>query len=144
MVDYLYKSWVSLSWPDFYYSIYNCMCSYCLCNILDGSFEYSTVEQHLTEKYVEYSHLPYESMKSLLYSKKVITTDEKQDIESKKGRAKMEMLLDIIISSLKAKNSRKYKGFIEAMEESEDIDLKEVANRLCKLISNFIVFSTCG
>ena len=136
MVDYLY---ICTSYRCPYLLISYFIYSYSLCNILDGSrsFDYSTVKQNLTAKYAELSHLPYESMKNLLYSKKVITTDQKQDIEIKKGRAKMELLLDIIILSLKAENSIKYEGFLEAMEESEDIDLKEAANRLRKLLSNF-------
>ena len=109
-------------------------CSCCLYNILE-SFDYSTVEQYLRDNYAELSHLPYESMKNLLYSKKVITTDQKHEINSKIGEVKMEMLLDIVISSLKLKLSEKYEGFLEAMEQSEDTDLKEVANRLRKLLS---------
>ena len=71
-------------------------------------------------------------MNSLLYSKDVITLDEKNIIRLQNGYTeKMDYLLtQIIIPSLKGNHSKKYKLFLEAMKESEDIDLQNTAKML--------------
>ena len=70
-------------------------------------------------------------MERSLYANEVITADEKTKIKSKVGDEKMEYLIvDIIIASLKHKHSKKYKAFLEVMEESEDIDLQDTAKML--------------
>ena len=70
-------------------------------------------------------------MERSLYACKVITAGERTKIKSKVGDEKMEYLIvDIIIPSLNQKFSKKYKGFLEAMEDSEDIDLQDTAKML--------------
>ena len=71
-----------------------------------------------------------------LYAKDVITDSERKIIDAKVGEEKMMYLLvDIIIPSLKQNFCKKYKGFLEAMEESADIDLNSTAKSLGKLIT---------
>lgn len=74
-------------------------------------------------------------MKSQLYSKKVITLDQRNIIAIQIGRNKMDYLIvDIIIPSLNAKFSKKYKSFLKVMEDNEDTDLKSAAEMLGRLI----------
>lgn len=73
-------------------------------------------------------------MMDLLYQKGVITDDDSKKIDNKIGKEKMRYLIaEIIIRSLKSKHSEKYKYFLQSMEESEDIDLKNTAEELGKL-----------
>ena len=81
-------------------------------------------------------------MKIQLYSKKVITFDQRNFIGIQFGCSKMDYLIvDIIIPSLKAKFSKKYKSFLKVMEESDDIDLQSAAEKLGRLIN---VYSIVG
>ena len=80
------------------------------------------------------SKLNYDAMKTLLIIKNVITDQKMKIIDSKIVQEKMMYLLvDIIIPSLKVNNSEKYKGFLKAMEGSDDSDLKSIAKNLGKL-----------
>ena len=73
-------------------------------------------------------------MMDLLYQKSVITNDENKEIRNKIGKEKMRHLItEIIIPSLNLEHSEKYKYFLQSMEESEDIDLKNTAEELGKL-----------
>ena len=79
-------------------------------------------------------------MKSQLYAEEVITDDQRKSIAIQVGRNKMEYLIvDIIIPSLKAKFSRKYKSFLKVMEENDDIDLRSAAEMLGRLINVYRV-----
>ena len=70
-------------------------------------------------------------MERSLYAYEVITADERKEIKSKVGDEKMEFLIvDIIIPSLKRKVNKKYKAFLEVMEENEDTDLQDTAKML--------------
>ena len=70
-------------------------------------------------------------MMGSLYAKDVITSEQRKLIDAKTGQEKMMYLIvDIIIPSLQLNNCKKYKGFLEAMEESEDSDLKSTAKTL--------------
>ena len=72
-------------------------------------------------------------MKISLISRSVITDQEAQEIDAQIGKEKMTHLtVCIIIPSLKQGNSEKYKGFLEAMEKSEDGDLRHMAKKLGK------------
>ena len=73
-------------------------------------------------------------MELLLSAKDVITRNERAIIESKFGQKKMEyLIIDIIIPSLMGKFNKKYKSFLESMEESEDKNLQDMAKRFGKL-----------
>ena len=77
-------------------------------------------------------------MGHLLFARDVITNDEKTIIDAKTGREKMMFLItDIIIRSLKLNFCKKYKGFLEAMEKSDDSDLRSTAEKLGMLIILF-------
>ena len=70
-------------------------------------------------------------MKTLLYSKDVITRGEKQKLDKMTNDEQMsELIHNILIVSLENKVTKKYKGFLESMEQSEDILLKEMAKSL--------------
>ena len=65
-----------------------------------------------------------------LYAKEVIIHKEKMSISTLVGNKKMEYLLDVLILSLKHGICSKFKGFLEAMEENDDILLKNIAATL--------------
>ena len=67
-----------------------------------------------------------------LYSKGIITLEEKERIESKSvQRDKMIYFIDNVITrSLLNNISKKYKGFLEVMEEIDDPILTDMAKTL--------------
>ena len=69
-------------------------------------------------------------MNNQLLAKSVLTCDEKLVIDKETGTKQMSKVLDIIIRSLKLNQITKFEGFLEAMEESDDIALKETAKGL--------------
>ena len=74
-------------------------------------------------------------METSLFANDVITTKQKKII-AKKIDDKMEYLIvEIIISSLQQGFGKKYKYFLKAMEDSEDIDLQNTAEMLGMYIS---------
>ena len=75
-------------------------------------------------------------MRGSLFAKHVITVKEKATIDERIGEDKMDHLItNIIQPSLQGNFSKKYKGFLEAMEENDDIDLRSTAEILGKLIN---------
>ena len=75
--------------------------------------------------------LKYDAMKILLFAKNVITDQEMKIIDDKIGQERMmHLIVNIIIPSLELNNSEKYKGFLEAMEENTDSDLRNIAEKL--------------
>ena len=82
--------------------------------------------------YYRLTNLPIDSMLGKLYSKGVITLEEKERIESKSiQRDKMICFLDSVIArSLLNNISIKFKGFLEVMEESGDPILTDMAKTL--------------
>ena len=48
------------------------------------------------------------------------------------GQTQMQGLLQIVLTSLKLKQAVKYKGFLQAMEESDDIHLQMKTKELGK------------
>ena len=81
--------------------------------------------------------LTYNAIMGSLFSKDVITNEKRKIIIGDKvGEEKMMYLVvDIVMPSLRQNNYKKYKGFLEAMEESDDSDLKSMAEKLGKLIT---------
>ena len=78
------------------------------------------------------THLPINSMLNKLYSKDVITLDQKKRIKACPVETEqMEYLLDnIIIPSLQCDNIRKFKGLFEIMKDSGDSTLTATAEKL--------------
>ena len=99
-----------------------------------SEFSCKAVAEELRKQLPTLRKLNYEAMKTLLIAKGVIADQEMRIIDVKIGHQKMTVLLvDIIIPSLKVNNSEKYKGFLEAMEESDDSDVKCMAKKFGKL-----------
>ena len=91
--------------------------------------------------YAELANLPINSILGNLYTKKVITMQEKKYIgtlglETKK----MEHLLDnIIIPSLNNKLPVKFEGFLEVMKKSEDSIFTNMAKKLGMWVSKIVM-----
>jgi len=116
------------------------MCAYQVLLFTD-IFQCCAAAENLRQKYAELSDLPHNAMESCLYAKKVITREEKKCIKTLVGCDKMEFLLDVVIRSLKHDHSHKFKGFLEAMEESEDILLRRTAKNLGKCFISHWVYT---
>ena len=95
----------------------------------------------LKKKYNEFGNLSYSSMSGGLYSNDVITRQEKQEIEHLIGNKQIEKVLDIVMDSLKANQRAKYRGFLLAMENSDDILLKQKAAELGKCTKHFLLLA---
>ena len=109
----------------------SCHC-YCL-----PDFTCSAAADTLKKQLNALTQLNYSAMMGSLYSKDVITDEQRQIIDAKIGGEKMMYLIvDILIPSLKLDHCKKYRGFLEAMEESDDGDLKSMAKKLGKLITS--------
>ena len=94
-------------------------------------FDHAAAVKKLRKHLDKLSTLNYNNMERFLYAYKVITADERKEIMSKVGDEKMEYLIvDIIIPSLKNRFSKKYKAFLEVMEEDGDADLQNIAQML--------------
>ena len=87
----------------------------------------------LRDKYDGLLNLPYSSMSGKLFANEVITSREKQDINHLVPTKQMEKVVDIVIFSLNGYCTAKYKGFLKAMEESDDLLLQSKAKELGKL-----------
>ena len=99
-------------------------------NLYTG-FDCSKAAKVLKDKYDELSNLSYNSMSGKLFSNDVITLDEKDYIASlQSSKEKIKKVLDIVIKSLNAKDSTKYRNLLLSMEESEDGLLKVKAKEL--------------
>ena len=100
-------------------------------------FNCSATAGELKTQLGKLTKLKYNVMMGSLYAKDVITDNEREIIDSKIGEEKMMyLILDIIIRSLRLDNCKKYKGFLEAMEESDDTDLRSMAEKLGELITS--------
>ena len=98
--------------------------------------------QNLKMEFNNLLTLPYSTMKGKLFSKDVITFDEIVQIDALSGQTQMQKLLQIVLTSLRNNQAAKYKGFLQAMEESDDILLQMKAKELGEWISGLpYVFS---
>ena len=86
----------------------------------------------MTAHYNRLTNLPNRSIFWELFSKGVITHEEKENIDFIPTQSeKMMYLLDsVIIPSLSRNVSMKFKGFLEVMEESGDPELIDMTNQL--------------
>ena len=85
----------------------------------------------IREEYVKLTCLPIESILGDLFVKKVITLEEKEKIHILPSRKeKMELLLDkIIIPSLNNNIAEKLEGFLEVIENSNDLILTKMSKK---------------
>ena len=99
---------------------------------LGGTFDCDDAARTLRTKNTELTNLPYGSMRGRLYGKGVITHNEKEKLDKMTNSEQMSHLLDILISSLELKSTIKYKGFLQSLEESDDVLLPVMAKKLGK------------
>ena len=86
--------------------------------------------KYLKKNLPSLSNLPYNNMKLRLVANDVITFQEKKKIDQLIGEDQMAEVLDILHVSLKNKLTTKFKGFLQAMEDSGDKLLEETARSL--------------
>ena len=100
-------------------------------------FKCSVAADTLKTQLGELTQLNYSAMMGSLYSNDVITNEQRQKIDAKIGGEKMMYLIvDILIPSLKLDHCKKYRGFLEAIKENDEIDLKSMAEKLGKSITS--------
>ena len=103
---------------------YNADCSAC-----------STACATIQEQYDKLIGLPVDNLLPSLFANKVVTFDQKVDIEKlPQEKEKMKFILDLIISSLEKKIPVLYNGFFNVMKESDDPVVRELTKKLGKLI----------
>ena len=91
--------------------------------------------ENIKKNYDRLVSLPVKSMLVELISERVISAAQKQRINLLDDRDKIEYILDeVIIPELRIGIAKSFKGFIEVMEDSEDIDTRATAKMLGMLI----------
>ena len=105
-----------------------------MCIFHIDNFDCSTTKVNIQKNYDELTVLPINSLLSKLYSKGIITLEEKQRIQAHPVEIDgMQYFLDrIIIPSLKVNVDKKFRGFLEVMKESGDYTLISMAAKLGK------------
>ena len=94
-------------------------------------FDPDTMADELKKQLGALTKLKYNAMMGSLFANNVITNQERCVIDAKIGEEKvMYLIVDIIIPSLRGGFCGKFKGFLQAMKESDDNDLKRMAERL--------------
>ena len=93
-------------------------------------FDCAKMAKHLRKNLPSLSTLPYKNMKLHLLANDVITNQERKEIDKMIGEDQMFEVLDILQVSLNNKQTIKFKGFLQAMEESGDTLLEEKAESL--------------
>ena len=99
---------------------------------LGGTFDCVDAAKTLRTKNTELMNLPYRSMRGSLYGKGVITRNEMEKLDKMTNSEQMSELIGILISSLELKSKKKYKWFLQSLEESEDVLLPDMAEKLGK------------
>ena len=100
-----------------------------VCSLLVYCFDAKKI---IRDNYNELLHLPFDSLLSRLFVVKVITSRDKQMIETLPlNNQKMEhLLLNIIMPSLQNGITVKFKAFLEVMEESSNPSMIDMAKKL--------------
>ena len=99
---------------------------------LGGTFDCVDAAKTLRTKNTELTNLQYRSMRGSLYGKGVITRNEKEELDKMTNSEQMSALIDILIRSLEVKSTKKYKGFLQSLEENDDVLLPDMAEKLGK------------
>ena len=108
------------------------------------TFNCSDVANMLKENFDVLSNLSYSNMSGCLFSYEVVTQQEKLEIDQLVGKLQMEKVLHIVIASLKANKTTKYKGFLVAMKNSEDALLNVIAKDLGEwILSELPIIDMC-
>ena len=93
-------------------------------------FDCLAMAKYLKDNLPSLSNLSYKNMRLQLVAKDVITYQEKKTIDQLIGEDQMAEVLDIVQVSLKNKLTTKFKGFLQAMEDSGDKLLGQTARSL--------------
>ena len=103
-----------------------------ICLLLAHQFNCSNAKKIIVKNYDDLTHLPIDLMLPMLFTKSVITIKEKKIIQALPLRCdKMQYLLNnVIIPNLDENIALKFKGFLETMEESDDLLLIHMAKKL--------------
>ena len=100
---------------------------------VDKPFDCSAVAEMLRKDLVALSKFKYKNMDIALEANGVITEREKEEIDKMTSNADQIMeVIKIVRASLLGNMTEKYKGFLDAMEQSEDPDLNAKAKELSK------------
>ena len=95
--------------------------------------------EYLKKELIKLTSLSYNNMKINLQAKRVITDNEKQQIDNMGSPAdQMEKVINIVRASLLVNHTVKFKGFLESMENSDDLTLKEIARKLGKQLRTYV------
>ena len=115
---------------------YVSMYVWCMSIFHIDNFDCSTAKVNIQKNYYELTILPINSMLGKLFSKEIITLEEKQRIQAHPVEIdRMEYFLDrIIIPSLKVNINMKFRGFIKVMKDSGDSTLISMAAKLGKQV----------
>jgi len=98
---------------------------------VDKPFDCSAVAEMLRKDLVALSKFKYKNMAIALEANRVITGCEKEEIDKMTSNADQIMeVIKIVRASLLVNMTEKYKGLLQAMEQSEDLDLKAKAKEL--------------
>ena len=104
---------------------YTCNADCSACSIASATIQ---------EQYDKLIGLPVDDLLPSLLSNKVVTFNQKVDIdELPQKKRKMKFILDLIISSLEKKIPVLYNGFLKVMKESDDLVVLELTKKLGKL-----------
>ena len=107
------------------------------------AFDCLGMAQNLRENLASLVNLSYNNMRIQLYAKGVITDTEKMEIARMIDNDQMEKVIEIIRASLLNKHTKKFKCFLESMEECSDRLLKETAKRYGEYIHMYFSCSSC-
>jgi len=108
---------------------------------VDKPFSCSDVHGMLTKNLVALSKLKYTNMAIQLVANGVISMDEKEVIDGKTSTNQMAEIIKIVQDGLLGNKTKKYKGFLLAMEQSQDGDLKDQAKDLGERTSNLCTYN---
>ena len=109
------------------------------CLHFSGAYDSDAAMKVHISQYDKICMLKVKDLLPSLFSKGVVTLQQKQKIENKEQfeQEGMKVLLDdVILPSLKLNTTEKYKGFLQSMEESDDQTWKEMAKRLGMYLSH--------
>jgi len=96
------------------------------------TFDCCAANEKIRENYEGLSNLKINPILGALYSKKVITLEEKKIIQAKQleNDRMMCFLDDILIPSLENKMMEKYSRFVQLLQDSDDSAMSSMAERI--------------
>ena len=88
--------------------------------------------EYISENRFSFQNLSYKQMRRFLVRYGVLTDEEQSQIDSVHNDEKYQssLIFHYIVNSLYANRTSRLKSFLELLEEDDDPDLKEVAERL--------------